>query len=161
MRPPYRICSAAVAGVFVALAAGCGVRRTLVVNSDPPGALVYLNREEVGRTPLEHDFTWYGEYDVQLRKEGYQTVSATEWVVAPWWQWPPMDFVAELVPGRPHDTHRLKYAMKPATRPADPASLMRRAEGLRAELRSGEYTRKPGAATRPTTKPTTRGGKRG
>jgi hypothetical protein len=139
--------------------AGCGVQRTLEVDSDPPGALVYLNREEVGRTPLRRDFTWYGEYDVALRKEGYQTVHQTEWVVAPWWQWPPFDFVAELVPGRPHDTHRLKYVMHPSTRPADPEALVRRAEGMRAELRSGEYTRKP--TTRATTKPTTtRAGKK-
>jgi hypothetical protein len=135
--------------------AGCGVERRLIIHSDPEGALVYLNHEEVGRTPVSYDFTWYGQYDVQLRKEGYQTVSLTEWVVAPWWQWPPFDFVAEITPGRPRDTHRLSYAMRPATRPADPAALVRRAEGMRAELRSGEYTRTPSTAptTRPTTKP--------
>jgi hypothetical protein len=154
LRPPYRNCPAAVVGcVVAAVLAGCGVQRTLVVNSDPPGALVYLNREEVGRTPLKHDFTWYGEYDVQLRKEGYQSVKATEWVVAPWWQWPPFDFFAELTPGHPHDTHRLMYVMHPATRPADPEALVRRAEGMRAELQSGQFTR---TATRPATKPTTR-----
>jgi hypothetical protein len=135
---------------------GCGVERKLVIDSDPPGALVYLNHEEVGRTPLRYDFTWYGEYDVQLRREGYQTVNSTEWVVAPWWQWPPFDFLAELTPGRPRDTHSLAYVMKPATRPADPAELVRRAEGLRAELQSGQYTRQP-ATTRAATRPATKG----
>lgn len=137
--------------------AGCGVERTLEVNSDPPGALVYLNREEVGRTPLKHEFTWYGQYDVQVRKEGYQTISTTEWVVAPWWQWPPFDFVAELVPGPPHDTHQLMYVMKPSTRPADPEAIMGRAEAMRGELQSGEFTR---ASTKPATKPTTRPAKK-
>ena len=42
---------------------------TARVQSDPPGALVYLNGEEVGRTPLAHDFLWYGNYDVELRSE--------------------------------------------------------------------------------------------
>lgn len=153
LRPPYRICPAAVVACAVATLAGCGVQRTLVVNSEPPGALVYLNREEVGRTPLKYDFTWYGEYDVQLRKEGYQSVKTTEWVVAPWWQWPPFDFFADMAPGHPHDTHRLTYVMKASTRPADPEALIRRAEVMRAQLKSGELTR---AASRPSTKPATK-----
>lgn len=146
---------AALVGLGV-VGAGCGVERTLVIDSKPEGALVYLNREEVGRTPLKYDFTWYGQYDVTLRKEGYQTLKSTEWVVAPWWQWPPFDFVAELVPGRPHDTQRLSYTMQAETGPADPTTLMRRAEGMKAELRSGEYTTtRPtsGPASRPSTKP--------
>jgi len=52
------------------LAAGGCVHRTLEVESNPPGALVYLNGEEVGRTPMRKEFLWYGTYDVQLRKEG-------------------------------------------------------------------------------------------
>src|SRR5438045_3252646 len=58
-----------------ALGAGC-VRRTLAVRSDPPGALVYLNGVEVGRTPVQRDFVWYGTYDVQVRKDGYDTIKA-------------------------------------------------------------------------------------
>src|SRR5688500_8387276 len=71
-------------------APGC-VQRTLQVESDPPGALVYLNGEEAGRTPMRKNFVWYGTYDVQLRKEGYHTLSRETKVWAPWWQWPPID----------------------------------------------------------------------
>src|SRR5688500_8891874 len=54
--------------VLTVAVAGCGVQRSLTVQSEPPGALVYLNGLEVGRTPVTRDFTWYGVYDVELRK---------------------------------------------------------------------------------------------
>src|SRR5689334_506012 len=76
---------------------GC-VRRTLTVTSDPPGALLYLNGVEVGRTPIERDFIFYGTYDVALRKEGYETLKTKGKVIAPWWQWVPIDFPAEFLP---------------------------------------------------------------
>ena len=62
-------------GATALLGAGCGVERTLQVNSDPPGALVSLNGEEVGRTPMRKMFLWYGTYDLELRKDGYLTKS--------------------------------------------------------------------------------------
>ncbi|MGZ3388170.1 MAG: PEGA domain-containing protein, partial [Isosphaeraceae bacterium] len=51
-------------GLF--LVPGC-VEQTMTIQSDPPGALVYMNDQELGRTPLTKDFTWYGDYDVQVR----------------------------------------------------------------------------------------------
>ena len=39
-------------GLALAILQGCGVQRTLQIESDPPGALVYLNGDEVGRTPM-------------------------------------------------------------------------------------------------------------
>ncbi|HWB52725.1 MAG TPA: PEGA domain-containing protein [Tepidisphaeraceae bacterium] len=40
------------------MAGGCGVQRQMVMTSNPPGALVYLNGQEIGRTPLKHEFLW-------------------------------------------------------------------------------------------------------
>ncbi len=57
---------------FVLFGSGC-VQRQLTVTTDPPGTLVHLNGQEFGRTPVTRDFTWYGTYDVELRKEGYET----------------------------------------------------------------------------------------
>jgi hypothetical protein len=132
-------------------AGGCGVERQMTVRSDPPGALVYLNGEEVGRTPLTRDFLWYGKYDVQLRKEGYQTVRTGTNVTAPWWQWVPFDLVAELMPVRLKDRHTLSYAMKPAsTQPADASQMLQNAADYRGKLESSHV------ATRPTSGPTTR-----
>src|ERR1700689_2659659 len=68
--------------ILSALGGGC-VQRTLTVRSDPDGALVYLNDQEIGRTPLARYFTWYGVYDVELHKEGYQSIKTTAAVIAP------------------------------------------------------------------------------
>src|SRR5438477_10191182 len=92
--------------------AGC-VDRLLTIRSDPPGALVFLNGVEVGRTPVTRDFTWYGTYDVALRKEGYDTVKAHSKVIAPWWQWVPIDFFAEVAPVRLKDQQTLTYTLSP------------------------------------------------
>src|SRR5205814_1377654 len=105
---------------LIPLLAGCGVQRTMTVESNPTGALVYLNGNEAGRTPLTRDFLWYGNYDVELRKEGFETVKTTTWVNAPWWQIPPIDLVAEILPVKMVDRKRLRYSMISAsTRPAE------------------------------------------
>ena len=125
---------------------GCGVQRQMVMQSDPPGALVYLNGDEIGRTPLTHDFLWYGNYDVILRKEGYQTAKTTTEVNPPWWQWIPIDFFAELLPVRLMDKQTFTYTLLPAsTQPADAKLLLENAAEYRTKL-EGKGT------TRPTTK---------
>src|SRR6185437_1443998 len=75
---------------------GCGVYRTITVKSDPPGALIYMNGLEIGRTPVTRDFVWYGRYEVEVRKDGYQTIKTASDVNPPWWQIIPFDFFAEL-----------------------------------------------------------------
>ena len=111
--------------------AGC-VERTLTVTSDPPGALVEVNGEEFGRTPVTRDFTYYGKFDVALRHPERATVKDQAWVVAPWWQWPPLDFFAELAPWRPRDARALHYDL-PAAEPADvaPSAILARADAAR------------------------------
>lgn len=131
------------------LAGGC-VRRSLTVRSDPPGALVYLNGVEVGRTPMTRDFTWYGTYDLVLRKAGYETLKTEGKVIAPWWQWVPIDLFAELLPL--HDRHELAYTMKPYTAATlDPEQMLRRAAAMEDQLEGSRHTRRP--ATAPTTAP--------
>ena len=142
--------------VPLAGAAGCGVQRTLQVESDPPGALVYLNGEEVGRTPTRKNFVWYGTYDVQLRKEGYQTVSRPTKVWAPWWQVPPIDFLAELVPLRLEDKHAVSFSLPPAgERQTDPDRILARAVETRAKLRGRGTTRPALEPSREVPVPTT------
>jgi hypothetical protein len=108
---------------------GCGVQRTLVLESEPPGALVYLNGEEVARTPAEVPLKWYGRYDVAVRKEGFETLQAERLVLAPWWQWPPIDLAAELMPIPLHDRRRLSFELTPAE--AADEGLLDRGEALR------------------------------
>ena len=112
---------------WLGLVAGCAVERTLLLESNPPGALVYLNGEEVARTPSEVPLEWYGRYDVAVRKEGYETLKTKRWVMAPWWQWPPIDLIAELLPVPLHDRRRLRFELSPA-KPGDEGVLDRAQE---------------------------------
>jgi PEGA domain-containing protein len=131
-------------GPALAALTGCGVQRTLQIDSDPPGALVYLNGDEVGRTPMRKNFLWYGTYDVELRKEGYQTLVKPTKVWAPWWQWPPVDFLAELVPLPLEDKHAVQYRLKPmGIRQIDPDEILKRAVSTRGRLRGSRYRQEP------------------
>jgi len=112
------------------MAAGCGVERTLRLESEPPGALVYHNGEEIARTPAEVPLEWYGKYDVAVRMEGYETLKTERWVIAPWWQWPPIDLLAELVPVPLRDRRRLRFELEPAGQLDE--GVLDRAEAMRA-----------------------------
>jgi PEGA domain len=133
---------------------GCAkVQRTMSIDSDPEGALVYMNDQEIGRTPVTRDFIWYGWYDITLRKDGYKTLTTRAQVIAPAWQWPPFDLVAEFSPARLKDIHRLSFKLEPPGEQPTTDEMLGRAEQLRVQLQSSENTKNP--STRPVTQPAT------
>jgi len=115
------------------LLSGC-VERTVRVETDPPGALVVVNDQEVGVSPTKFSFTWYGDYDIIVRKPGYKTLKTNYRLREPWYQWPPIDIVAELlIPVTIRDEHVLPtYVLEPAEEPAVD-ELVERAAALRDE----------------------------
>jgi len=136
------------------IAAGC-VERELIATSQPPGALVSLNNEEISRTPLGREFQWYGYYDASVRLEGYETRKTVTPVVAPPWLWFPFDFVAEIIPITIRDVHRVHYTLQPTSyEEVAPVALIDRARSLQGRLESGELTRVKPLTTRPANKPT-------
>lgn len=110
---------------------GC-VRRTITITSTPPGALVYLNDVEVGRTPVEVEFLYYGEYDVRLVRDGYTPLVTSGLAKAPWWDTIGLDLIAEAVPGEPHAKIEWHYEMTPET--FETAQILERADDLRDRL---------------------------
>jgi len=159
-RPSVRL---AVAGSFLLLltlsTGGC-VEQLLTVDSEPSGAVVTLNDQEVGRTPVTTNFKWYGFYEADVRKDGFQTVKKTSPVIAPWWNWMPFDLFAELIPVRYTDHQYLHYTLQPMTaRQDDPARLLRQGERLRSELQSGANEPRTRQTKPATTKPTTQNAK--
>jgi hypothetical protein len=111
---------------------GC-VERLITVTSKPPGAVVWLNGEEVGATPVTTAFTWYGDYEVILRKPGYQTVKTSRKAVEPWYQWPGVDLFTECVlPANFKDHIEWDFPLEPQT-PTDTTALIDRAQQLRTE----------------------------
>ena len=94
---------AAVLLLFVAMSTGC-VERRLLVRSNPPGALLYVDDKEIGTTPIATDFLFYGTRKIRLVKDGFETLVVMQPIPAPWYEYTPADFVAEnLVPGHIRD----------------------------------------------------------
>jgi hypothetical protein len=134
-----RICLLCFIPLIFAGTGGC-VERILTVQSNPSGALVYLNGQEMGRTPVQRDFTWYGTYDVTIRSAGYETIKKPEPVIAPFYEWIPFDFVSEVLPIPLKDRRTLTYDLKPMQPATEPSpGLMDRAAQLKGELESSHF----------------------
>jgi hypothetical protein len=136
--------------VLMGCLAGC-VERTMQIDTNPQGALLFANDQEIGRTPIKRDFLWYGNYDVVVRAEGYQTLKTNTWVVAPWWDWPPFDLFAELLPFRLKYQKKVAYDLEPAsTQPVDAQQVLARASEMQSMLESSQFKdkRKSGDQTR-------------
>ena len=99
--------------VCCVLASGC-VTRSLTIKTEPPGALVYVNDELKGQSPVTYDFVWYGWHRVLIRKDGFQRVDDRKEVHAPVYLCIPFDLAMELLPFRIHDTRTWSYVLTPA-----------------------------------------------
>ncbi len=115
---------------------GC-VRRTLTIQTEPQGAVVTLNDEAIGPTPVSRDFIWYGDFDVVLRKDGYETLKAHAEVLPPWYQWPMLDFITDVLwPGEIRDQRRFTFKLV-EKKVCAPDELIHRAEALRERATAG------------------------
>ena len=100
-------------GLMLLPASGC-VRRRLNVRSNPAGALVYVDNQQIGTTPCSVDFTYYGTREIRLVKPGFETLTVNQPIPMPWYQIPPLDFVSEnLVPTKIRDNRSVTYEMAP------------------------------------------------
>lgn len=113
-------------------AAGCA-QRTITITSAPSGALVHLNDEEVGRTPVTVPFTFYGKYDVRLEREGYAPLWTSVEAEAPFWEFPGPDLIAEAVGAENH--LRWHFHLNPEPEEVDPDILLDHARQMRAFTR--------------------------
>lgn len=124
---------------FVLLMSPACVRRTIKITTEPPNARVFLNDQEIGRSEVTSDFLWYGDYDVTIRKEGYATLQTNWEIKAPWYQWVPVDFFAEVLwPGQIHDQRERHFILEPAQSPTQEELLQRAAETRDQALGTGK-----------------------
>lgn len=116
--------------MLCACQSGC-VQRRMTVRTNPPGALLYVDDYEIGTTPVSTSFTYYGPRKFRLVKDGYETLTVTQTILPPWYEFPPMDFVSEnFVPGQIRDQRTLDFQLQPQM-VVPTEQLLSRAEELR------------------------------
>jgi hypothetical protein len=108
-RVAFAICAVA----LVTLSAGC-VQRRLLIRTNPPGALVYIDDYEIGTTPVSTDYLYYGTRKIRIVKDGFETLTVEQPVKAPWYEIFPLEFVSEnVIPWEIRDERALDYTLVP------------------------------------------------
>ncbi len=111
---------------------GC-VSRRLTIRTNPPGALVKLNGKRLGFSPVSTDFTYYGTYEIELVKDGYETETILQKISPPWYQRFPIDFFSDnFSPFSITNRHEYTWPLRPKNIiPTD--DLLNRADQLRSD----------------------------
>lgn len=130
--------------VALAVVPGC-VRRRLMIRSNPPGAMVYVDNQPIGATPCATSFVYYGTREIRLVKPGFETLTVNQPIPAPWYQWPGIDFFAENVaPNEIQDFRTVSFNLSPQVIvPTD--QLIARGEQLRTATQQGAVVPASGA----------------
>jgi hypothetical protein len=115
------------------LLGGC-VERRLTINTTPQGAMVVLNDEEIGQSPATVAFNWYGDYNVRISKEGYETLKTHRRLKSPWYDKFPWDFFAQVIsPKKIRDSYEWTFELSPKQLP-DREQLIQKAQDLKEKL---------------------------
>ena len=126
---------ASVVVLIVGLFSGGCVERYLTINTEPQGALVTLNDEEIGTSPVTVSFNWYGDYNVRISKEGYETLKTHRKLKRPWYDKFPFDFFAQILsPRRIVDSYEWTFTLALKQYPTR-EELIQNAEKLKRQLR--------------------------
>ena len=138
--------------VAVLLPEGGCVRRRLNVRTNPPGALVYVDNQQIGTTPCSVDFVYYGTREIRLVKPGFETLTVNQPIPTPWYEYPPLDFISEnLVAAKIRDNRTVTYNLAPQVI-VPTQELVDRANQLRQETLQFPVT--PAGAAVPVGSPT-------
>ncbi len=112
---------------------GC-VERRLTISSQPEGALLTLNDEQIGETPVTVKFNWYGDYKVKLEKQGYETLDTHRKLKAPLHDKFPFDFFAQILnPEKIVDSYSWEFGLEKRSDP-NTAKLLKDAENFKKQL---------------------------
>lgn len=113
---------------------GC-VERRIRVTSTPAGARVWVNDQQIGTTPVETRFTFYGGYDVRVELDGYEPIDELRRAKAPLYEYPGPDLIATALPNRFENIIEWHFDLQEVAETSDPEQaredLLGRAEELR------------------------------
>jgi hypothetical protein len=111
--------------------AGC-IQRRILVRSEPEGALVTIDHQPIGHTPVAVPFTYYGTREIQVEMDGFQSQKVKHRLGAPWYQIPPLDLVTDnFWPRGIQDLRVVDFQLTPLEI-VDESRLLDRAGQLRA-----------------------------
>ncbi|MFM7563295.1 MAG: PEGA domain-containing protein [Planctomycetota bacterium] len=118
---------------------GC-VQRRMLIRSQPEGAMVTIDRQAIGQTPVSVPFTYYGTREIQLEKEGYQTIQVRQRLRPPWYEVFPLSFFSNHFAMREvRDVRRLDFELIPKVQVSE-YQLIERANQLRTDVGRGTVT---------------------
>jgi len=134
--------SAIIGLAMLTLTGGC-VERRIRITTEPAGARVWLNDVELGASPVETAFTFYGDYDVRVELEGYERLATYRKAKAPVYEWPGVDLVAAALPTRIENEIHWHFDLEPELESVVPAEqlesvMVDRAEEIRLLLADPE-----------------------
>ena len=116
-KPFYRLINPIFFVLPALLLTGC-VERKLTINTQPQGALVWLNDEEIGATPVTVAFNWYGDYKIRITKDGFQSLNTHRLLKAPAHDSIGLDFIAGVLwPGRIIDEYEWNFDLETYKKP--------------------------------------------
>ncbi|MDF1809477.1 MAG: PEGA domain-containing protein [Phycisphaerales bacterium] len=118
---------------------GC-VERRIRVTSAPVGARVWINDQDVGTTPVETRFTFYGGYDVRVELDGYESINELREAKAPFYEYPGPDLIATALPTKLKPLIEWHFDLEQVEEATDPdgarENLLDRAQSLREQANS-------------------------
>lgn len=127
---------------------GC-VTRSITVKTNPSNALVYIDNELIGESPVTTPFTFYGTRKIMIEKkdeDGVLTHERTivfEKIKAPVYEIFPLDFFSELIwPFTIKDDQVLSYnlvELAPLSIKERQAKMLKNAEELRQRVNAPEF----------------------
>ncbi len=123
--------------LLAAFSSGC-MHRRMTITSNPPGARVLVDGQDIGLTPVSMDHTYYGTRQITLVKDGYETRTIMQPMRTPWYQVFPLDFFSDnFVPFKITNRHQFQYEME-RQRQVPGNELIDRANSLRTESHLGQ-----------------------
>lgn len=152
MRTRTRLAALLLPGLLAVLGGCRSPTKTLILDSEPSGATVWINGErQASVTPVRVPFEWYGAIEVRLEKSGYESVAQDVEIPTEIDGYPIIDLA--LLPFAKDKTYRRTLRMAPiGTRPVAGAidrvrqrSEAFRARALREKVEPGTPTPSPDA----------------
>lgn len=100
--------------VLLGANSGC-VERRFVVQTNAPGAQVYVNNQQAGPSPADVRWDYTGVYEFRAVAQGYEPLVERIKIRPKWYEYPVLDFFFEAVyPFHIEDVRRIALELKPS-----------------------------------------------